>query len=277
MTAAPRVAVIGHVEWVTHAIGALARPGEIAVLADPLEEPAGGGGVSAAQAAKLGADCRLYTALAADEAGAESARLLPAEGITVLAAPREGRQRRALSVVGAGYDRTILVVGPPLFPSIDDPLPWDDLARTDAVYFTGDDPRTLIAARAARHLVVTARRLGALAASGVRADVLVASANDPGEAFDEDALPVRPGAVVRTEGGLGGRVEVEGGPAFRWEAVAPPGPAVDSYGCGDSFAAGLTVGLARGWSLAEAIGLGARCGAACLTGRGGLGPQLREP
>jgi ribokinase len=271
------VAVIGHVEWVVHARGPLPRPGEIAVLTDPLEEPAGGGGVSAAQVAKLGADCRFYTALAADEAAAESARLLPQEGMTLLAARREGRQRRALSVVESGFDRTILVIGPPLFPGIDDPLPWDDLAATDAVYFTGDDPATLIAARAARHLVVTARRLAALVASGVRADVLVASANDPGEAVDEAVLPVRPGAIVRTEGGLGGRVQVEGGRAFRWDAAVPPGPAVDSYGCGDSFAAGLTVGLARGWGLEEALRLGARCGAACLTGRGGLGPQLREP
>jgi ribokinase len=51
---------------------------------------------------------------------------------------------------------------------------------------------------------------------------------------------------------------------------------VDSYGCGDSFAAGLTVGLARGLELDEALAVGARCGAACLTGRGGLRAQLRE-
>jgi ribokinase len=51
---------------------------------------------------------------------------------------------------------------------------------------------------------------------------------------------------------------------------------VDSYGCGDSFAAGLTVGLARGLPLEAALELGARCGATCLTGRGGLVPQLRE-
>jgi ribokinase len=38
---------------------------------------------------------------------------------------------------------------------------------------------------------------------------------------------------------------------------------VDSYGCGDSFAAGVTAGLAAGWDAAAAIGLGARCGAAC--------------
>jgi ribokinase len=271
------VAVIGHVEWATHAIGQLPRVGEIAVLSDPLEEPAGGGGVSAVQVAKLGADCRFYTALADDEAGAESARRLSEEGLTLLAGRRGGRQRRALSVVGVGYDRTILVVGPPLSPSIDDPLPWGELAAADAVYFTGDDPRTLVAARAARHLVATARRLGALVASGVRADVLVASANDPGERVDPAALPVPPRAIVLTEGALGGRVVVPGRPERRFPPVPPPGTPVDSYGCGDSFAAGLTVGLARGLDLDEAIALGARCGAACLTGRGGLGPQLREP
>jgi ribokinase len=271
------VAVIGHVEWVTHAIGSVPPVGEIAVLADPIEEPAGGGGVSAAQVARLGADCRFYTALAEDEAGAESARRLAGEGMTVLAAPRQGRQRRALSVSGGdGYDRTILVVGPPLFPTADDPLPWADLAETDAVYFTGDDPRTLAAARAARHLVVTARRLGALIASRVRADVLVASANDPGERVDPAALRVAPAAIVLTEGALGGRVLVAGEPERRFAAVPPPGPPVDSYGCGDSFAAGLTVGLARGLGLDDAVALGARCGATCLTGRGGLRPQLVE-
>ena len=273
-----RVAVIGHVEWVTHAVGQLPPVGEIAVLADPLEEPGGGGGVSAAQVAKLGADCRFYTALADDEAGAESARRLAEEGLTLLAGRRQGRQRRALSVVGrGGYDRSILVVGPPLFPAMEDPLPWGELADADGVYFTGDDPRTLVAARATRHLVVTARRLGALVASGVRADVLVASANDPGERVDPAALPVPPDAIVLTEGGLGGRVVVTGQPARRFAAAPPPGPPVDSYGCGDSFAAGLTFALGRGDPVEEAVALAARCGAAVMTGRGPYAAQLSSP
>ena len=62
----------------------------------------------------------------------------------------------------------------------------------------------------------------------------------------------------------------------RWDAAPLPGPPVDSYGCGDSFVAGLTVGLARGLDLDGALALGARCGAACLTGRGALAPQLVE-
>ncbi len=43
---------------------------------------------------------------------------------------------------------------------------------------------------------------------------------------------------------------------------------MSAYGAGDSFAAGLTFGLARGLSPFEAVGLGARCGAAAMTGRG---------
>ncbi|MDP8967707.1 MAG: PfkB family carbohydrate kinase, partial [Actinomycetota bacterium] len=61
----------------------------------------------------------------------------------------------------------------------------------------------------------------------------------------------------------------------RWTATPLPGRPVDAYGCGDSFAAGLTYGLADGMALDEAIELGARCGAACLTGRGPYEGQLQ--
>jgi ribokinase len=271
------VAVIGHVEWVTHARGRLPGRGEIAVLDDPFDEPAGGGAVSAVQAARLGAECLFYTAFGSDDAARRSEETLRALGLELAAARREASQRRALSVVEEGHhDRTIMVAGPPQWPTLDDPLPWDELGGCDAVYFTGDDPRTLVAARAAGRVVVTARRLKALVESRMRADVLVASASDPGETVAIEELPVRPGAVVFTEGERGGRYAVSGGGEHRFPAAPAPGPAVDAYGCGDSFAAGLTVGLARGLELVDAIALGARCGAACLTGRGGLAMQLRE-
>jgi ribokinase len=48
----------------------------------------------------------------------------------------------------------------------------------------------------------------------------------------------------------------------------------DAYGCGDCFAAGLTYGLALGKPVDEAVALGARCGAAVLTGQGAYGYQL---
>ena len=53
-----------------------------------------------------------------------------------------------------------------------------------------------------------------------------------------------------------------------------PGPIVDTYGCGDCFAAGLTFGLARGGSIEDAVALAARCGAAVMTGRGPYSAQL---
>ena len=273
-----RVAVIGHVEWVTHARGRLPQRGEIAVFADHFEEPGGGGGVSVAQVAKLGVDCSFYTALGTDAAAGQCEHVLRALGMDVLAARRAEPQRRVLSVVEEGdVDRTIFVVGPPQWPTTDDPLPWDELTTFDAVYFTGDDPRTLIAARRARHVVVAARRLDTLVASGIQADVLVASASDPAELAARESLPHRPRVVIFTEGSRGGRYVEQGRPERRYEAAPLPGRAVDSYGSGDSFAAGVTVGLGRGLALEDAIALGARCGAACLTGRGGLAAQLREP
>ena len=49
---------------------------------------------------------------------------------------------------------------------------------------------------------------------------------------------------------------------------------MDAYGAGDSFAAGITTGLAAGLAIADAIALGARCGAANMTGRGPYAGQL---
>jgi len=50
---------------------------------------------------------------------------------------------------------------------------------------------------------------------------------------------------------------------------------MDTYGAGDSFAAGLTYGLAAGLCREGAIDLASRCGAAALTGRGAFAGQLR--
>jgi ribokinase len=48
----------------------------------------------------------------------------------------------------------------------------------------------------------------------------------------------------------------------------------DAYGCGDSFAAGLTFALAEGRDPDDALAVAARCGAACLTGHGPYEGQL---
>lgn len=272
----PRVGVVGHVEWLTHGRGVMPLPGEITYLAEPFDEPAGGGGVSASQVAKLGAECLFFTALGSDEAGRASAERLEAVGVTVLATARAGAQTRAISATGPTADRGIVVIGSPTSARIEDALPWEDLAACDAAFFSGHDSATVAAARRAPVLVVTSRRLAVLVESGVRADVLIASAADPSESVDPDALPIAPAAIVWTEGAQGGRYELSAGGRGRWESAPLPGPPVDSYGCGDSFAAGLTTGLARGLDLDGALALGARCGAACLTGRGALSAQLVE-
>ena len=76
---------------------------------------------------------------------------------------------------------------------------------------------------------------------------------------------------------LEGRVSIEGGPWETFDPAPVPGPVVDSYGCGDSFAAGLAYGLAAFANPLKAIDLAARCGAAVLTGRGPYEGQLRAP
>jgi ribokinase len=116
--------------------------------------------------------------------------------------------------------------------------------------------------------------LDLLAGTGVRLDVLVGSAFDPSEAYRRGDLDPPPRLVVRTEGADGGTYEADDGRSGRYPATPLPGPIVDSYGCGDSFAAGLTFGLAAGYGVIEALKLAARCGAACLTGRGPYEGQL---
>jgi ribokinase len=129
-------------------------------------------------------------------------------------------------------------------------------------------------ARAARVLVGTARDLATLERAGVELDTLVSSAIDQGERYDTGRLEPPPRLVLRTAGPAGGRYETSDGQSGGWVATPPPGPVADAYGCGDSFAAGFTYGLGAGFGLDAALELGARCGAACLTGRGPYAAQL---
>jgi ribokinase len=182
-------------------------------------------------------------------------------------------QRRALVHVDGEGERTITVIGARLGPRGEDPLPWAELAETDAVYFTAGDAEALQRARAARTLVGTARGLETLVEAGVELDALVASGADMGERYQSGQLDPPPRTVVRTAGASGGTWERDG-ESGRYDATPLPGPVVDAYGCGDSFAAGLTFGLGDGRPLEAALELAARCGAACLTGRGPYAGQL---
>ncbi len=246
------VAVVGHIEWVEFVeVEAVPRPGEIVHALATWEEPAGGGAVAAVQLANLNGSAHLFTALGSDELGARARTELEARGVVVHATTVAEPQRRAFTYIDADGERTITVLGRKQVPTGEDGgLPWEELARCDAVFFVSGDIPALRAARRSR--------------------VLVGSGNDASERFEAGDLEPPPTTVVTTSGSLGGWIR-PGGP-FR--AAPLPGQVEDAYGCGDCFAAGLTFGLARGETIEEAVALGARCGAAVLTGRGAYAGQL---
>jgi ribokinase len=115
-------------------------------------------------------------------------------------------------------------------------------------------------------VVASPRARTALEADAFPVDALVFSSRDRDEREWADRAAARAGLLVATEGAAGGRWW--GASEGRWDAVEPPGPVRDSYGCGDSFAAGFAFGLASGAPVADAAELGARCAARCLTRAG---------
>jgi ribokinase len=276
-----RVAVVGHVEWIEFArVPEVPAPGAIVHASEVWEEPGGGGAVAAVQLAKLAGGALFLTALGDDDLGHRVAATLPATapevGLRLEAAWRPVPQRRGFVHVDDRGERTITVIGDRLGPHGADDLPWDDLAGCDGVYFTAGDAAAARRARTARAMVATARALPSLAGSGVALDALVGSADDADEAYERGDLDPDPALVVRTAGTAGGTWETATGERGEWSAAAPPGSVEDSYGCGDSFAAGLTYALAAGQAPAEAVQLAARCGAACVTGRGPYAGQLLD-
>ena len=270
-----RVAVVGHVEWIEFArVERVPPPGEIVHALETWEEVGGGGAVAAVQLARLAGECLFLTALGDDPLGHTAKRELEALGVRVEAVWRSEPQRRAFVYVDANAERTITLMGERLAPRGDDPLPWSDLDGMDAVYLTAGDAGAVRAARAARKLVATIRAREPLAEAGVELDALVSSARDAGERYRPGDLDPPPLLLVRTAGAAGGSFIARDGRSTKWAAAPLPGEPVDVYGAGDSFAGGLTYGLADGRSAEDALLLGARCGAVCVTGRGPYERQL---
>lgn len=267
-----RVAVVGHVEWVSFArVERLPRQGEIVHALDAWEEAAGGGAVAAVVLAGLAGAAELFTAFGDDELGHRAHGELVERGLEVHAHFRE-TQRRGFTHTDFDGERTITVLGDRLVPHRSDPLPWERLADCDAVYFTGGDAGALRAARAARILVATPRTSEVLERAEVELDALVFSHDDERERAAAEALCPRPGTLVSTLGAEGGRWIHGDAPEYAWKCAALPGPLVDAYGAGDSFAAGLTYGLGEpGGDIESAVDLAARCGAQALTRRGAYG------
>jgi ribokinase len=253
--------VVGHVEWCDFAlVPHVPPPGEIAQGEPVLSVPAGGGAVVARQIARLNGRCEFFTALGEDELGHRAVRELAELGLDVHA-EHFGTTRRGWVHVDASGERTITVVGPKLRPH--GPLPLDGY---DLVFFVSGEVEALRSARAARFVAAATRELPYLREAGVRLDLIVGSANDPGEAYD-GSVPAT--VVALTDGARGGTAN-----GVHWDAAPPRGPVVDAYGCGDSCGAALAFALARGDKLPDALQLAARAGAAVLTGRGPYTTQI---
>ena len=267
------VAVVGHVEWIEFArVARVPAAGEIVHASERWEEAGGGGAVAAVELARLAGGVALYTTLGSDVLGGLAREQLEQRGVRVHSATVDDHQRRAWVFLDEYGERTITVLGDKLRPrGRERALPWHELARADAVYFVSGEADALRAARRARVLVASARELPTLRQAGVEIDALVGSGEDEGERYRPGDLDPPPKLVVATAGALGGWAQ-PGGP---YRAAALTGPVEDAYGCGDSFAAGLTFALADGLPPEDALAFAARCGAAALTRRGALGP--REP
>jgi ribokinase len=125
-----------------------------------------------------------------------------------------------------------------------------------------------MAARAARRMVATVRAIESLASARVEIDALVASAEDEGERYEGGDLDPPPLMVARTLGAAGGTLTFADGTNLDWDPAPLPGPLVDSYGAGDSFAACLTYALADDRLPQQAVDFAARCGAASMAGHG---------
>jgi ribokinase len=273
------VAVVGHVEWVDSIrVDAVPAAGQIAHGAMAWSEPAGGGAVAAVQLVRLAGECSFYTALGDDDFGHRSLERLEALGVTVHVVWRDEPTRRAVVLVERSGERTITTIGNRLRPEAGDDLPWAAFSEIDSVYVCATDEDGLRAARAASVLTATPREGPTLMTAGVQLDALIGSGRDLGEIYVRGSIVPEPLVVVRTAGTEGGSWETAEGRTGRYEAVpAPaPGPGVepDAYGCGDSFAAGLTYALGAGMDIPHTLQLAARCGAECAAGSGPYQRQL---
>ena len=95
--------------------------------------------------------------------------------------------------------------------------------------------------------------------SGVFLDGLIGSNLDPGEVFTLKELRLKPKFVIKTEGENGGIVF----PGGRYKAFENKKNKVDSYGCGDSFAAGILYGLSSSWNIEESLNIAKILGMNC--------------
>jgi ribokinase len=122
----------------------------------------------------------------------------------------------------------------------------------DGVFITASDSEIFKIARSASTLCTTPRvGLNTINKSNVILDGLIGSNLDPGEIFSFSQLSVKPKYTFKTEGEKGGIIY----PGGRYKALKNKKRKIDSYGCGDSFAAGILYGFASKWNIDKSLNL----------------------
>ena len=256
-----KFAVIGHIEWINFIeVDQLPKPGLISHSNKSLEYPAGGGAVIAKRLRELtNGEVHFFTALGNDFYGKKSFDILKDMGIKLHVAWRDKPTRKGFSLIDTDGERSITIIGNRLAPTHKDNLNWSTLNNMDGVFITAADNELFKKSRVSKTLCTTPRvGLNIINESGIFLDGLIGSNLDPGEVFSLNELRLKPKFVIKTEGENGGIVF----PGGRYKALVNK-KKVDSYGCGDSFAAGVLYGLSSRWSIEESLNLAKVMGRDC--------------
>ena len=247
-------AVIGHVEWINFLkVDQLPNPGVISHSRKSLEYPAGGGSIIAKILSELNLNqIHFFTALGNDDYGDKCLKILSSMGIKLHVAWRDKPTRRGFSLIDSQGERAITVIGERLAPNCGDNLDWSILKKMDGIFITASDSEIFKMARSASILCTTPRvGLDTINKSNVPLDGLIGSNLDPDETFSFSELSHKPKYTIKTEGENGGIIF----PGGRYKAFKNKKLKIDSYGCGDSFAAGIIYGMASKWNIEKTLNL----------------------
>jgi len=260
-----KLAVIGHVEWVTFLkVDQLPLAGKISHGKDSFEEAAGGAAVAAVQMSRLiNGPVDLITSLGKDNCGEKCYERLTQLGLNLEVAWREDPTRKGISLITKDGERAITVIGKRLQPIGSDDLPWSSMKNYDGIFVTATDKEGIKFARKAKFLSATPR-IGEniLKNSKAKLNALIGSGLDPGEKINYEELDPQPDVYISTKGKSGGTIFPENN---TYKSITPSSKEIDSYGCGDCFAGAVTTALSANLNLEQAIKIGSYCGAECST------------
>lgn len=269
----PQITVVGSVNLDLVASGApLPAPGETVTGAVLARHPGGKGANQALAARRLGAQVSLVARIGADPFADEALRLLRAEDVdlSLCRVDSQAATGAALIAVSPQGENQIVVApganacfGPDELPGLPDgalicqlELPVATVARAVAL------ARGFVAVNLAPAAEIPPELLA-------RADLIVV--NETEAAFYGARLDAAKGLVAVTLGARGARLLSQGREVA--SAVPPKVRVVDTTGAGDAFTAALTVALAEGQGVADALAFACATGALAAT-RPGAQPSL---